>query len=106
MQVQPLVAFPGQVGVLTVTINDGAAQLHFSGMVSAGPVIVMVALAGHSISGMVAVAVVDWPGGREPFGGLMLMPLTPLLDEFQGQLTWLFPLAAIVMGQLQPEPAV
>lgn len=59
MQVQPLVESPGQVGVLTVTFNDGAAQLQFNGMVLAGPVIVIVALAGQSISGMVAVAVVD-----------------------------------------------
>jgi len=52
-------ASPGQVGVLTVTINVGAVQLQFNGMVSAGPVIVIVALAGQSISGMVTVAVVD-----------------------------------------------
>ena len=59
MQVQPLVEFPGQLGVLTVTPNDGAEQLQLRGMVLAPPLTVMVALAGQSMSGMVTVAVVD-----------------------------------------------
>lgn len=59
MQVQPLVEFPGQVGVLTVTVSDGAEQLQLSGILLAPPLTVMVALAGQAISGMVTVAVVD-----------------------------------------------
>jgi hypothetical protein len=50
---------PGQVGVLTVILNPGAGQLQFKGMLLAGPVMVIVALAGQSISGIAAVAVVD-----------------------------------------------
>jgi hypothetical protein len=50
---------PGQVGVLTVTVNDGGAQLQLNGMLLAGPVIVIVAFTGQSISGMTTVAVVD-----------------------------------------------
>ncbi len=59
MQVQPLVESPGQVGVLTVTPNDGAEQLQLKGMALAALLIVIVALAGQSISGMVTVAVAD-----------------------------------------------
>lgn len=92
--------------MLIVTANIGGEQLQLKGMLLAPPLIVMVALAGQSISGMVAVAVVDWPGVREPLDGLMLMPLTPLLVADHAQATWLFALAAMLMGQLQPEPAV
>ena len=59
MQVQPLVEFPGQVGVLTVTPNEGAEQLQLNWMVLAPPLIVMVALAGQSISGMVTLVLAD-----------------------------------------------
>ena len=44
---------------MTVTPNDGAEQLQFKGMVLAALLIVMVALAGQSISGMVTVIVAD-----------------------------------------------
>ena len=59
VQVQPFVEFPGQLGVLTVTCNDGAEQLQLKGIVLAALLIVMVALAGQDISGMVTVAVAD-----------------------------------------------
>lgn len=106
MQVQPLVASPGQVGVLTVTPNDGAEQLQLNGMELAALLTVMVALAGQSISGMVTDAVADRPGEREPLDGLMFMPLTPLLVAFHDQATWLLALAVTVSGQFQPEPAL
>lgn len=106
MQVQPLVESPGQVCVLTVTTSDGAAQLQFRGMLLAPPLTVIVALAGQSISGMVTVVVVDWPGEREPLAGLMVMPLTPLSLTVHTQATWLFALAAREIGQLQPSPAL
>ncbi len=84
---------------LTIACIVGAEQLQFSGMLLAPPETVIVALAGQTISGMATAAVVDCPGGREPFGGEMLMPLTPLLDVLQGQSIWLFPLAVLVGGQ-------
>lgn len=43
--------------MLTVTPNEGAAQRQLKGMVLAELLIVMVALAGQSISGMVTAAV-------------------------------------------------
>lgn len=91
---------------MTVTPNDGAEQLQLKGMVLAALLIVMVALAGQSISGMITVIVADWPGGRELLDGLMFIPLTPLLVAFQDQPTWLLALAVMVTGQSHPEPAV
>ena len=44
---------------MTVIPNVGAAQLQFKGIVLAPPLMVIVALAGQSMSGIVAVAVVD-----------------------------------------------
>lgn len=69
-----------------MTVIVGAAQLQFNGILLAPPDTVIVALAGQTISGTATVAVIDWPGVSEPLDGVMVMPLTPLLDALQGQL--------------------
>ena len=105
VHVQPFVELPGQVGVLTVACNVGAAQFQLSVMLLAPPETVIVALAGQTISGIKTVAVMDWPGGKEPLFGLIVMPFTPLLIAVHAQFVWLFALAIILRGQLQPLPA-
>ena len=105
VHVQPLVESPGQLDVLTVTVKVGGEQLQLNGMLLAGPETVIVALAGQSISAIATVAVVVCPGGREPLDGVIVIPLTPLPEALHGQSTWLLAAAAIVKGQLQPEPA-
>lgn len=106
VHVQPPFGFAGQVVVFTVTTSEGAAQLQPTGSPLPGVVTSSVALAGQTPSGMATVVVVDWPGGSEPFGGVNVMPLIPLLDVPHGKATWLVVSAVIDRGQLQPVPAV
>ncbi len=59
-------------------VSDGAGQLHFTSTEFAGPLKVIVALAGQVVSGTKMLTEVDWLAGSVPFGGLMVIPLIPL----------------------------